>query len=90
MQKKQRKRSSITLSLTNDEKRALESIAGELGCLWGNEPNISKLVRMIAEGALVVHKVSLPPEIKDQEAFIKHLATIQSATLNLLKATTGK
>lgn len=85
-----RKRSSITLSLTEEEKRALESIAGELGCLWGDEPNISKMIRLIASGSLKVHKVELPAEVKDREAFVHHLVTIQSATLALLRATAGK
>lgn len=86
--KKKRKRSSITLSMTEEEKIALEKIAAEFDCLWGNEPNVSELLRRIANGSLRVHEASLPVEIADVKSFKENLAIIQSATLDLLRATT--
>ncbi len=44
-----RKGQSITLSLSEREKHQLESLALELGCLWGDRPNISKLIKAIAQ-----------------------------------------
>ena len=44
-----RKGQSITLSLSEREKQQLEKLALELGCLWGDRPNISKLIKVIAQ-----------------------------------------
>jgi len=49
-----RKGHSITLSLREQEKQQLEKLALELGCLWGDRPNISKLIKAIAENKLRV------------------------------------
>lgn len=45
-----RKNESVTLALTPEEKNELERLALELGETWGENPNISKLVRSIALG----------------------------------------
>jgi hypothetical protein len=47
-----RKGQSITLSLSEREKHQLEQLALELGCLWGDRPNISKLIKAIAQNQL--------------------------------------
>ena len=47
-----RKGQSITLSLSEREKHQLEQLALELGCLWGDRPNISKLIKDIAQNKL--------------------------------------
>ncbi|MBE9175436.1 WYL domain-containing protein, partial [Synechocystis salina LEGE 06155] len=47
-----RKGQSITLSLSEREKQQLEALALELGCLWGDRPNISKLIKDIAQNKL--------------------------------------
>lgn len=47
-----RKGQSITLSLQEREKQQLEQLALELGCLWGDRPNISKLIKDIAQNKL--------------------------------------
>ncbi len=49
-----RKGQSITLSLKESDKAELEAIAHELGMMWGERPNISKLVLAIARRQLLV------------------------------------
>jgi len=49
-----RKGHSITLSLQERDKAELEKIALELGILWGDRPNISKLIEAIARRRILV------------------------------------
>ncbi len=49
-----RKGQSITLSVSAQDKAELEAIASELGMLWGDRPNISKLVEAIARRQLLL------------------------------------
>jgi hypothetical protein len=49
-----RKGRSITLSLEENDKAQLEAIAYELGMKWGNDPNISRLIKAIARRQLLV------------------------------------
>lgn len=49
-----RKGQSITLSISDRDKAELEAIARELGMMWGERPNISKLVEAIARHQLLV------------------------------------
>ncbi len=49
-----RKGQSITLSVSAQDKAELEAIASELGMLWGDRPNISKLVEAIARHQLII------------------------------------
>ena len=49
-----RKGQSITLSISDRDKAELEAIALELGMMWGDRPNISKLVEAIARRQLLV------------------------------------
>lgn len=49
-----RKGQSITLSISERDKAQLEAIALELGMMWGERPNISKLVEAIARRQLLV------------------------------------
>lgn len=44
-----RKNESVTLSLSAEEKAELEAIALSLGCTWGDKPNLSELMRAIAQ-----------------------------------------
>lgn len=44
-----RKGQSITLSVKETEKQALEALADRLGYTWGDKPNISKLITAIAQ-----------------------------------------
>ncbi|WP_017326902.1 WYL domain-containing protein [Synechococcus sp. PCC 7336] len=47
-----RKRSSITLSIAERDKAQLEQLALEFGQTWGDKPNISKLLKAIANHEL--------------------------------------
>jgi predicted DNA-binding transcriptional regulator YafY len=49
-----RKGQSITLSISDQDKAALEALALELGMMWGERPNISKLVEAIARQELII------------------------------------
>lgn len=49
-----RKGQSITLSVSEADKAELEAIARELGMLWGDRPNISKLVEAIARRQILI------------------------------------
>ena len=49
-----RKGQSITLSISERDKAQLEQIALELGMMWGDRPNISKLVEAIARRQLLI------------------------------------
>jgi len=49
-----RKGHSITLSLKEQDKAQLESLAIELGKTWGDRPNISKLIEAIARRELII------------------------------------
>lgn len=49
-----RKGQSITLSISDRDKAQLEAIALELGMMWGERPNISKLVLAIARRQVLV------------------------------------
>jgi hypothetical protein len=62
-----RKQESITLSVTSEQKAELEKIAASLGCLWGDRPNISALVKAIASHQLIVTE---KPHSKEMELAI--------------------
>lgn len=49
-----RKGQSITLSISDQDKQHLEEIAREQGMLWGDRPNISRLVEALARRELQV------------------------------------
>ena len=51
-----RKGQSITLSVSERDKAELEAIALEFGMMWGDEPNISKLIKAIAQHELIIGK----------------------------------
>ncbi len=49
-----RKRSSITLSISEQEKVQLEQLALDFGQTWGDNANVSKLIKAIAQGKLCI------------------------------------
>ena len=51
-----RKGQSITLSVSERDKAQLEVIALQFGMKWGDDPNISKLIKAIAKHELIVSK----------------------------------
>jgi hypothetical protein len=65
-----RRNESLTVSLRQEDKVVLETIALQFGCSWGDKPNISALLKAIAVGSLkVIYNDDLPPaEIKKNQA----------------------
>ncbi|WP_414754689.1 WYL domain-containing protein [Anabaena sp. CCY 9910] len=51
-----RKGQSITLSVSERDKAELENLALEFGMMWGDRPNISKLIEAIARHHLTIGK----------------------------------
>ncbi len=86
-----RKQESITLSLSWEHKAELEQKALEFGCLWGDRPNISALLKAIADGEILLSKSGKPDKkerkmIKDAIAKLTEgIASIQSALTILLE-----
>lgn len=82
-----RKGESITLSLLPDQQERLEQIALEFGQTWGEKPNISKLMRAIAEGELkVVYGDEETPITNQQRKVLKMaIAMIQEGLSKLIK-----
>lgn len=79
-----RKQESITLSVTEEDKAELEAISLEFGCTWGDKPNISKLMKQIANRELLLSKSDKPTTQK--RALIKDAITsIQDALTILLE-----
>lgn len=50
------KRDRISLSLDEEDKAALEEIALQFGCRWGDGPNISELMKQIARRNLRIEQ----------------------------------
>ncbi|MCC5640630.1 hypothetical protein LC593_33325 [Nostoc sp. CHAB 5844] len=83
-----RKGESITLSLSAEQKEQLEKIALDFGQTWGNEkPNISQLMRAIADGELRVvwGDEEAPITIKQRSAMKVAIALIQEGLSKLIK-----
>ncbi len=47
-----RKGQAITLSVTDRDRAALEDLAEQFNCTWGDKPNISRLIKAIARNEL--------------------------------------
>lgn len=80
-----RKHESITLSLSLEHKAELEKLSLDFGCLWGEKPNVSALLKAIADGEIVLSRSDKPA--KQKRALIKDaIASIQDALTILLSA----
>jgi len=64
-----RKEESVTLSLTQSDKESLEQLAIKHNCLWGKNPNVSRLIQQIAVGRLKV--VAENDKILETQALLK-------------------
>lgn len=71
-----RKGESVTLSLNESDKQQLELIASELGCTWGDRPNISRLMSEIASRKVLLHRPNELPNNKTSERGRKAIASI--------------
>jgi hypothetical protein len=79
-----RKQESITLSLTLEHKVELEKLSLEFGCLWGENPNISGLIKAIADGEISLSK-SGKPNKKERKLIKDAISNIQNALTILLE-----
>ena len=80
-----RKGQSITLSVSERDKEQLLAIARELGMMWGDRPNISRLIEAIARRQLLI-----APNNDWSESRIKALETARRALVDLGKAEEAK
>ena len=78
-----RKQESVTLSISQEQKTKLENLSIEFGFLWGDKPNISGLMKAIAEGDVLLLKPGKPT--KEKRKMIKDaISSIQDALAILL------
>lgn len=63
-----RRKETLTLSITNEEKIILENLAVKNDCLWGTSPSISILLRKISNDELIIQNaektICMPKENK--------------------------
>ena len=78
-----RKQESITLSISPEDKAKLEEKALEFGCLWGQDPNISKFIKLIANDELLVSQPDSKPATKKRALIKNAIKNIQNALLIL-------
>lgn len=71
---------SITLSVSDRDKAELEALALEFGMKWGDRPNISKLVKAIAQ-----HKLLIAPNNDWKDSRLKALKHAVDALTDLGK-----
>lgn len=74
-----RKQESITLSISPEDKAKLEEKALEFGCLWGQDPNISKFMKRIANDELLVSEPDNKPATKKRALIKNAIKNIQNA-----------
>ena len=79
-----RKQESVTLSLSLEHKAELEKLSLEFGYLWGEKPNISGLLKAVADGELLLSRSNKPA--KQKRTLIKDaINSIQDALTILLE-----
>lgn len=78
-----RKNQAITLSISDEDKAKLEEKALKFGCLWGQDPNISKFMKRIANDELLVSEPDNKPATKKRALIKSAIRNIQSALLIL-------
>lgn len=74
-----RKNQAITLSISDEDKAKLEEKALEFGCLWGQDPNISKFIKLIANDELLVSQPDNKPATKKRALIKNAIKNIQNA-----------
>lgn len=52
--KKAEKRQMLAVNATAEDRKKLEALAERLGYLHGDRPNVSGLIRAIADGAIIL------------------------------------
>jgi hypothetical protein len=75
-QKKQRRRTQLTLSIAPEAKEGLEKLAADAGLWWGDDkPNVSRLVESIGLGLIKISDAR-PASEAQLEAFFEHLKKV--------------
>jgi len=74
-----RKNRAITLSLDPAQKQRLEQIAASFGLTWGDEPNVSALIREIADGRLAVSRADAPMPEASRPNYENQIQSIKDA-----------
>ena len=74
---------SITLSLKPHQKQRLEQLAIAFDCLWGDRPNVSELVKAVADGRLILQKPDSPIRKADLHHYQQKISEIRAALANL-------
>ena len=57
-----RKGKTLTLSVNPEDQAKLEALSLQFGQTWGDKPNVSKLVKAIARGELVLSRPGDTPQ----------------------------
>ena len=78
-----RKGQAITLSLSSEQKERLEKVALSVGAKWGQQANISELVKMVADGRVIVHLPETPITESDRDYFKAQISVLEAVTANL-------
>lgn len=78
-----RKGQAITLSLSPEQKERLERVALSVGAKWGDEPNISELVRMLADGRLIAYLPGTPITESNRDYFKAQISALEAVLANL-------
>lgn len=75
---------AVNLQLEPGDKEKLEAIALQMGCMWGDRPNISQLVHRIAQGEL---RIECRDRTEDprREAALEAIARCSEVLSKLLK-----
>jgi GTPase involved in cell partitioning and DNA repair len=61
----------------------LEKVALSVGAKWGQQANISELVKMVADGRVIVHLPETPITESDRDYFKAQISVLEAVTANL-------
>lgn len=78
-----RKDKSVTLSLDPQRKEILEELAAKFGYYWGENPNISQLLKAIADGEIQLSKKEVIPKLQRNLEIKREIIEIQEALLRI-------
>lgn len=80
-----KKQETITLSLSQEHKAELEQKALKFGFVWGDKPNVSRLLKAIADDEILLSKPDKPIVKNDRKMIRGAIASIQSALSILME-----
>lgn len=66
-----KKSEALTISCSTEQRRRLEAIAARYKLTWGGKPNISQLMRLIADGDIPVGEIEPARKMKPVLAAVK-------------------